>query len=69
MTRIADGILCETKWKGANVSAISTNDGTVQVDSPMSSRDTRIWKELIVRLGVGRMFSRLVESQDKKRHE
>lgn len=49
MKKVADGIFCETKWEGANVSAISTGEGLVLIDSPMLPRDARNWKQELAR--------------------
>jgi cyclase len=45
--KLADGVVCEIEWEGANVGAISTDEGWVLVDSPMLPRDARTWKEKI----------------------
>jgi len=44
---LAEGIFCEIEWEGANVGAISTEEGLVLVDSPMLPRDAHTWKEQI----------------------
>lgn len=49
MIQVADGILCETEWEGANVSAVSTGEGVVLIDSPMLPRDARAWKDTLAR--------------------
>jgi cyclase len=45
--KLADGVFCGIEWEGANVGAISTDEGCVLVDSPMLPRDAREWKEQI----------------------
>jgi cyclase len=42
-------VFCEIEWEGANVSAISSDEGFVLVDSPMLPRDAREWKERIAK--------------------
>ncbi len=49
MNEVAAGIFCETSWEGANVSAISTGEGLVLIDSPMLPRDARSWKQQLAR--------------------
>ncbi len=47
MIQVGGGIICETGWEGANVSAVGAGDGVVLIDSPMLPRDARSWKKTI----------------------
>ena len=50
MEQVAEGIFCETEWEGANVSAISTGEGLILIDSPMLPGDARSWKQKLAQI-------------------
>ena len=53
MKEIAPGIIIETKYKGVTVGAIRTEDGVVNIDVPITTKEIQSWQTTCVHPGTG----------------
>lgn len=50
MIRLSDQVYVETKYYGANVGCVVTDEGLVLIDSPMIPEDARDWREQLKKI-------------------
>ncbi len=68
MREISPGIFVETDQRGANYSAILTNDGFIVIDTPIVPRQAVAFRDELLRIAGGKPFLYIINTDHHRGH-